>query len=261
MLIRNNGGPQRQIVLAGVGHIQRRCRNPARVGAATAGIATFSTIADIVSPLRRTKKREPSTVGRTNLTGVGPPIVQIRQKFVSRGIVATPASVAIPSSLRRDSLPATVAIPCGANAFPAVIRGSKPTFRGSPTVSLTTFSSVDEFQRASGGGVVGGWSTPVGSGLALGIANGFARGRPRSRFPFLWPRILRWCQWILLRPNNDDPLRHLRQFLASFAGPVSWRKSWGGLFFLFLFVCNCIVIGWSRMHYNFDVHISSKPLN
>ena len=58
--------------------IQRRRRNPARVGAATAGIVTFSAIADIASPLRRTKKREPSTVGRTNMTGVGPPIVQIR---------------------------------------------------------------------------------------------------------------------------------------------------------------------------------------
>ena len=60
-----------------------------------------STIADITSPLRRTKKREPSTVGQTNLTGVGPPIVQIQQKPVAHGDSCHP-------HLRRDSLAASV---------------------------------------------------------------------------------------------------------------------------------------------------------
>ncbi|GMN38798.1 hypothetical protein TIFTF001_008028 [Ficus carica] len=52
----------------------------------TAGIATFSTIADIASPLRLTKKLEPSTVGLTNLTellgGVGGLVVWGKRVWV-----------------------------------------------------------------------------------------------------------------------------------------------------------------------------------
>ncbi|GMN36665.1 hypothetical protein TIFTF001_006207 [Ficus carica] len=170
--------------------IQRRRRNPARVRAATA-----ESRPSIPSPT----SRAPSAPRRSRAVHRG------SHKFDG-------ASVVIPSWLPSRFL-------CGVNRVSCHDPWVKPTFRGSPTVSLTTFFSFDEFQRASGGGVVGGWSTSV--------RFGFARGRRRFRFPFHWPRISRWCHWVLLRPNTVDPLRHLRQFLASLAGSMSWTKSWG----------------------------------
>ncbi|GMN47366.1 hypothetical protein TIFTF001_016542 [Ficus carica] len=65
------------------------------------------------------------------------------------------------------------------------------------------------------------------SDLRLLATNDTTNGFISGDLPFLWPRISRWCQWVLLRPNIGDPLRHLRQFLASIAGPVSSTKNWG----------------------------------